>query len=54
MVRVYIPNPVTELVLLEELFGEILEVSLGECDIGCHGDLSVTFWESVSLLQQVR
>lgn len=48
------PNPVTELVLLEELFGEVLKVSLGECDVGCHGNLSVTYWESMSVLLQVR
>ncbi len=37
------PNPVTKCVLLEELFGEILEVSLGEWDTRCHGDLRVAY-----------
>ena len=36
-----IPNPVTQSVLLEELFGEVLEVPLGKRDARGHGDLSV-------------
>ena len=38
-----IPNPVTQSVLLEELFGEVLEVPLGEGDVGGHSDLGVTY-----------
>ena len=34
-----VPNPVTEGVLLEELFGEVFEVPLGKRDARGHGDL---------------
>lgn len=37
----FIPNPVTELVLLQELFGEVLEVPLGEGDAGVDNNLVV-------------
>ena len=33
-----IPDPVAEGVLLEEFFGEVLEVPLGERNGGGHGD----------------
>ena len=33
-----VPNPVTEGVLLQELFGEVLEVPLGEGDVRSHSD----------------
>ena len=36
-----IPNPVTQSVLLEELFGEVLQVPLGQGDVGGDGDLGV-------------
>lgn len=35
-------DPVTELVLLQELFGEVFKVSLGESDVGSDGQLSLT------------
>lgn len=41
-----IPNPVTQSVLLEELFGEVLEVPLGEGDVRGHSDLGVTYHHS--------
>ena len=37
----HIPNPVTQGVLLEELFGEVLQVPLGQGDVGGDGDLGV-------------
>ena len=38
-----VPNPVTEGVLLQELFGEVLKVPLGEGDVRGHGELLVTW-----------
>ncbi|RUP43952.1 hypothetical protein BC936DRAFT_150146 [Jimgerdemannia flammicorona] len=34
-------EPVTELVLLQELLGEVFEVALGESRVGSNGDLGV-------------
>ena len=36
-------NPVTELVLLQELLGEVLEVALGDGDGGGHGDVDIAY-----------
>jgi hypothetical protein len=36
-----VPNPVSQTVLLQELFRQVLEVPLGEWDIRCHGDFDV-------------
>ena len=33
-----VPNPVTEGVLLQELFGEVLKVPLGEGDVRSHSN----------------
>ena len=41
----HIPNPVTQGVLLEELFGEVLEIPLGEGDVRGHGNLGVAWNE---------
>lgn len=37
------PNPVTEGVLLQELFGEVLEIALRERDARSHRDAGVAF-----------
>lgn len=36
--REHVPNPVTELVLLQELFGQVLEVALREGDVRSDGE----------------
>jgi hypothetical protein len=40
--KVSSPNPVTKLVLLQELFGEVLEVPLAEGNVRSHCDLRVS------------
>ena len=39
-------NPVTELVLLQELLGKVLEVALGKWDAGSHRDADITYASS--------
>ena len=35
-------EPITNLVLLQELLGEVLEITLGESNVGNNGDLVVS------------
>ena len=35
-------EPITDLVLLQELLGKVLEVTLGESNVGNNGDLVVS------------
>ena len=42
------PNPVTELVLLQELFGEVLEVPLRERHVGSNSNVLVALKNSIS------
>jgi len=37
------PNPVAKAILLQELFGEVLEVPFGELDVGSNSDFVVAF-----------
>lgn len=41
--RPNVPNPVTQGVLLQELFGEVLQVAFREWDVGRNGDLRVSW-----------
>jgi hypothetical protein len=36
-------NPVTKCVLLQELFGQILEIAFGQWDVGCDCELVVAY-----------
>jgi hypothetical protein len=46
-------NPVPQAVLLQELFGEILEVSLGEGDVGGNGDFVVTIADNLDIFAKL-
>ena len=46
-------DPVPQAVLLQELFGEILEVSLGEGDVGGDGDLVVPIADNLDVLAKL-
>ena len=46
-------DPVPQAVLLQELFGEILEVSLGEGDVGGDGDLVVPIADDLDVLAKL-
>ena len=35
-------EPITDLVILQELLGEVLEITLGESNVGNNGDLVVS------------
>ena len=38
----YVPDPVAQGILLEEFFSKVLEVPLGEGNVGGHSNLLVT------------
>lgn len=42
LVRSNDTEPITDLVLLQELLGEVLEVTLGESNVGDNGDLVIS------------
>lgn len=50
----YVPDPVSELVLLQELFGEVLEVSLREMDVRRHRELARTFRQNEETVRSMH